>query len=81
MAVLGSFRSTAYLAVKRSEAAHFSGKDAEYDAAALAEISSPVLAAPVFPAPLSLGERLVVRRGRADRRARRSAGRELGQCR
>jgi len=31
MSVLGSFRSTAYLAVKRSEAAHFSGKDAEYE--------------------------------------------------
>ncbi len=31
MSVLGSLRSTAYLAVKRSEAAHFSGKDVEYE--------------------------------------------------
>jgi hypothetical protein len=29
--VLGSLRSTAYLAVKRSEAAHFNGRDAEYE--------------------------------------------------
>ncbi|TVZ07157.1 glutamine synthetase [Trebonia kvetii] len=31
MSVLGALRSTAYLAVKRSEAAHFSGKDVEYE--------------------------------------------------
>jgi glutamine synthetase len=31
MSVLGSLRSTAYLAVKRSEAAHFNGRDAEYE--------------------------------------------------